>query len=46
MEDHSHAIPVMRPSLQLKPQMWYNPEDVEKAWDAMLLVGSDVETYR
>lgn len=33
---HCRAVPVMRPSLHLQPDIWYDPEAVLKAWDLMV----------
>ena len=39
-----HAVMVRRPSLNQKIFTWYNPEDVFKAWDAMLATADELQT--
>ena len=44
-----HSVFVRQPTFRLAPHVWYNPEDVYKAWDAMVSVAKDfahVETFR
>ena len=33
---HCRAVPVMKPSFHLQPDIWYDPEGVLKAWDSMV----------
>eukprot|EP00118_Oscarella_pearsei_P003618 m.15082 g.15082 ORF g.15082 m.15082 type:complete len:759 (+) comp26171_c0_seq1:20-2296(+) len=35
-EDHCNAIPIVRPSLHLKPVIWYNVTDVYDVWGAFV----------
>ena len=40
---------VRRPTLRIAPHIWYEPEDVFKAWDALVAVAKDFshsETFR
>ena len=33
---HCKAIPVMKPTFHLKPDIWYEPDLVMEAWDGMV----------
>ena len=43
------SVFVRRPTLRIAPHIWYEPEDVFKAWDALVAVAEDFshsETFR
>lgn len=47
--DHVRSVIVNRPSLNLSFNLWYKPEDVWNAWDAMILTAetfNSVEPFR
>ncbi|EDO46476.1 predicted protein [Nematostella vectensis] len=47
--DHIHSIFVWKPSLDNKPNLWYDPEDVFNAWDELRSTAAEfmhVETFR
>ena len=47
--DHVHSVIVNRPSLHVKFNQWYTPQDVWQAWDAMVLAADSfnpVEPFR
>lgn len=47
--DHVRSVIVNRPSLDMRFNLWYKPEDVWSAWDAMILTAetfNSVEPFR